>query len=63
MHHNAKPPNWKLMPKKIAKEFRMTRWTNGHIILPLRVFDPVAYGHICCAQLQSAQFITKNKWG
>ena len=38
----------------------MTGWTNwqreGHIILPLRVFEPVAYCHMRCTQLQATIF-------
>ena len=35
---------------------QLYRWTDGHIILPLRGFDPVAYGRMRCAQLQDKRF-------
>ena len=34
--------------------------TDGHIILPLRVFETVACGCMCCAQLQAAQITSKS---
>ena len=42
--------------KKTAKGPRTTGRMNGHIILPLRGFDPLAWGRMHCAQLQAARF-------
>ena len=39
----------------------MDRQMDGNIILPLRGFETVAYGRMCCAELQAAQMIAK-KW-
>ena len=33
------------------------RRTDGHILLPLRGFEPGACGRMCCAQLWAAQMI------
>ena len=38
-------------------------WTDGYIILPLKVFETVACGRMCCAQIQSAQMIAKKRSG
>ena len=37
------------------------RRTDGHIILPLRGFDPMACGRTGCAQLQAVQMIAKKR--
>ena len=42
---------------KIEKVLCTTGRTEGHIILPLRGFNPVACGHMRCEQLQAAQII------
>ena len=48
---------------KIAKGQRAIGHTNGYIIVPLRGFDPVAYGRMRWSQLQAAKMITKNQRG
>ena len=45
---------------KIAKCVRTIGQTDGYIILPLRGFDPVAYGRMSWLQLQAAKMITKT---
>ena len=45
---------------RIAKSLAYNRM-GGHIILTLGVFEPVAYGHMQCAQLRAAQIIDKKR--
>ena len=42
---------------------RTDRRTDGHIILPLRGFEPMVCGRMSCAQLRAAQMITKKRRG
>ena len=37
--------------------------TDGYIILPLRGFDPVAYGRMRWSQSQATKMIPKNRRG
>ena len=48
---------------KIAKVPWKTGKKDGHIILPLRVFDPVACSRISCAQLRTALFLSPKSDG
>ena len=44
----------------ISKVPQMIGQTDRYIILPLRGFDPVAYGRMRWSQLQAAKMITKT---
>ena len=58
MNRNSVTPHYQLIQIKIFKKFHGL--TDGqpdrHIILPLRVFDPVAYSRMRCAQLRATRF-------
>ena len=62
MHFDAGPPDWKLIQTK-KLQMPVDNRTDGHIILPLRSFNPVAYGCRRCAQLRAAQIIAKKRLG
>ena len=36
---------------------------DGHIILPLRGFDPMAFRHMRCTQFRAARMIAKKRRG
>ena len=56
MYRDAGPPHWTLIQiQKFQRGMRTTGQTDGHIMLPLRIFEPVACGCMLCAQLRSAQ--------
>ena len=46
---------------KIAKGPRPIGHMDGYIILPLREFEPMAYGHMRLLQLYAGKMIAKNR--
>ena len=48
--------------KKITKVPQMTRWIDGHILLPLNGFCPITCDHMFCAQLLAALMTKKGAW-
>ena len=64
-YRDAGTPHWKLIqiqkPQKAL--IQPDIWMDGHIILSLRGFEPVACGRMHCAQLWSARMITKKRRG
>ena len=54
----AGTPHWKLIQ---IKNVNSQGQPDGHIILALGGFDPMAYNCMRCAQLRAARMIDKNR--
>ena len=64
MHRDAGPPRCKLIQIQKFQKARgqPNRQTDRHIILPLRLFYPVAFSHMLCTQLWAAWIISNKRY-
>ena len=60
MRWDARPPHWEKYKYKNRKRPRDNR-TNGHIIQPRKVFEPMVCGCMNCAQIWAVEMFTKKQ--
>ena len=65
MHRDSVPKHRKLIQLQKSQKARifLEGFTDENIILPLRVFEPVACGRMRCTQLRAVRMIAKNRRG